>query len=132
MAVDRAVFASIYSKLTSAPLLVYPNFEEAFIVDCDASDDGLGTVLSQNHQGAEHVVYYASRTLTKAKRKYCATRKEMLALVWAIDQFRPYLYGRPFIVRTDHHALQWLRSFKEPEGQVARWLEQVYSSAKAW
>ena len=118
-------FTLLKTKLTSAPLLVYPNFEEAFIVDCDASDDGLGTVLSQNHQGAEHVVYYASRTLTKAERKYCATRKEMLALVWAIDQFRPYLYGRPFIVRTDHHALQWLRSFKEPEGQVARWLEHL-------
>eukprot|EP00731_Ephydatia_muelleri_P029956 Em0021g479a len=118
-------FTLLKTKLTSAPLLVYPNFEEAFIVDCDASDDGLGTVLSQNHQGAEHVVYYASRTLSKAERKYCATRKEMLALVWAIDQFRPYLYGRPFIVRTDHHALQWLRSFKEPEGQVARWLEHL-------
>eukprot|EP00731_Ephydatia_muelleri_P013152 Em0007g462a len=118
-------FTLLKTKLTSAPLLVYPNFEEAFIVDCDASDDGLGTVLSQNHQGAEHVVYYASRTLTKAERKYCATRKEMLALVWAIDQFRPYLYGRPFIVRTDHYALQWLRSFKEPEGQVARWLERL-------
>ena len=118
-------FTLLKTKLTSAPLLVYPNFEEAFIVDCDSSDDGLGTVLSQNHQGAEHVVYYAIRTLTKAERKYCATRKEMLALVWAIDQFRPYLYGRPFIVRTDHHALQWLRSFKEPEGQVARWLERL-------
>ena len=53
-------FTLLMTKLTSAPLLVYPNFEEAFIVDCDASDDGLGAVLSQNHQGAEHVVYYAS------------------------------------------------------------------------
>ncbi|KAL5463883.1 hypothetical protein EMCRGX_G032831 [Ephydatia muelleri] len=115
-------FTLLKTKLTSAPLLVYPNLEEAFIVDCVASDDGLGTVLSQNHQGAEHVVYYASRTLIKAECKYCATRKEMLALVWAIDQFRPYLYVRPFIVCTDHHALQWLRSFK---GQVARWLEHL-------
>ncbi|KAL5486596.1 hypothetical protein EMCRGX_G019098 [Ephydatia muelleri] len=61
-------FTLLKTKLTSAPLLVYPNFEEAFIVDCNASDDGLGTVLSQNHQGAEHVVYYASRTLTKAEQ----------------------------------------------------------------
>eukprot|EP00731_Ephydatia_muelleri_P028198 Em0019g1071a len=60
-------FTLLKTKLTSAPLLVYPNLEEAFIVDCVASDDGLGTVLSQNHQGAEHVVYYASRTLIKAE-----------------------------------------------------------------
>ena len=67
-------FTLLKTKLTSAPLLVYPNFEEAFIVDCNASDDGLGAVLSQNPQGAEHVIYYASRTVTKAKCKYCATR----------------------------------------------------------
>ena len=79
-------FEALKTKLTSAPLLVYPNFKEEFIVDCDASDDGLGAVLSQNFQGTEHVVCYASRTLTKAERKYCATRKEMLALkygAWA-------------------------------------------------
>ena len=118
-------FEALKTKLTSAPLLVYPNFEEEFIVDCDASDDGLGAVLSQNFQGTEHVVCYASRTLTKAERKYCATRKEMLALVWGMGQFRPYLYGRHFTARTDHGALQWLCSFKEPEGQVARWLEYL-------
>lgn len=104
--------------LRPAPLLVYPNFKEEFIVDCDASDDGLGAVLSQNFQGTEHVVCYASRTLTKAERKYCATRKEMLALVWGMGQFRPYLYGKHFIARTDHGALQWLCSFKSLK---ARW-----------
>ena len=69
--------------------------------------------------GGENVISYASRSLTKPERKYCATLKEMLALVWAVGQFRPYLLGR---VRTDHSALQ---SFKEPEGQVARWLESL-------
>ena len=94
-------------------------------MDCDASDDGLGAVLSQNFQGTEHVVCYASRTLTKAEHKYCATRREMLALVWGMGQFRPYLYGRRFTAWTDHGALQWLCLFKEPEGQVARWLEYL-------
>ena len=69
------------------------------------------------------MIVYASRTLTKAERQYCTTRKEMLALVWGIRQFRPYLYGRAFQARTDHNSLKWLHNFREPEGQVARWLE---------
>ena len=56
------------------------------------------------------------------EQRYCATRKEMLALVWASHHLQPYLYGRKFVLRTDHSALQWLHSFKEPEDQVARWL----------
>eukprot|EP00731_Ephydatia_muelleri_P023738 Em0016g9a len=111
--------------LTTSPILAYPDFEIEFTVDCDASGDGLGAVLSQCIGGGENVISYASRSLTKPEKKYCATRKEMLALMWAVGQFRPYLLGRPFTVRTDHSALQWLYSFKEPEGQVARWLESL-------
>ena len=92
-------------------------------MDTDASTDGLGAVLSQQFKEGERVIAYASRTLTKAERQYCATRKEMLALVWGIRQFRPYLYGRTFRARTDHNSLRWLHNFREPEGQVARWLE---------
>ena len=118
-------FSSLKKMLTTSPILAYPDFEIEFTVDCDASGDGLGAVLSQCIGGGENVISYASRSLTKPEKKYCATRKEMLALVWAVGQFRPYLLGRPFTVRTDHSALQWLYSFKEPEGQVARWLESL-------
>ena len=69
------------------------------------------------------MIAYASRTLSKAERQYCATRRELLALIWGAQHFRPYLYGQRFVVRTDHNALKWLRNFKQPEGQVARWLE---------
>ncbi|KRY49875.1 Retrovirus-related Pol polyprotein from transposon [Trichinella britovi] len=61
-----------------------------FIVDVDASRDGLGAVLSQREGKAERVVAYASRTLTKSQRRYCATRSEILSLVWALREFRPY------------------------------------------
>ena len=71
----------------------------------------------------ECVVAYASRTLTKVERKYCAARREMLALVWGVCQYRPYVYGQSFTVRTDHNALRWLQNFQDLEGQVARWLE---------
>ncbi|KRY03530.1 Retrovirus-related Pol polyprotein from transposon, partial [Trichinella patagoniensis] len=73
--------------------------------------------LSQREEKAERVVAYASRTLTKAERRYCATRREMLGLVWALRE--------RFLVRTDHSCLRWLTTFKEPEGQVARWLESL-------
>lgn len=85
----------------------------------------MGAVLSQMVGGCEHVLAYASRVLSRNERNYCATRREMLALVCAVHQFRPYLYGKEFQIRTDHNCLKWLLSFKEPEGQVARWLEAL-------
>ena len=75
--------------------------------------------------GLEHVIAYASRTLSKTERNYCTTRKEMLALITCLRHFRHYLLGRHFIVRTDHQALKWLQTFHEPEGQVARWQERL-------
>jgi len=116
-------FVTLKDKLTTAPVLKFPSFDHEFILDADASAKGLGAVLSQQINGSEQVVGYASCTLTKAERQYCATRKEMLALVWGIRHFRPYLYGRCFKARTDHNSLRWLKNFREPEGQVARWLE---------
>jgi len=67
-------------------------------------------------------VAYYSRTSNKAERRYCVTRCELLAIVRAVRHFKYYLCGLPFTVRTDHSTLQWLMSFKEPEGQVAQWI----------
>ncbi|KHJ39933.1 hypothetical protein D918_10020 [Trichuris suis] len=114
---------ALKAHLTSAPTLSFPDFSRPFILDTDASSTGLGAVLAQEVVGKERVIAYASRSMTKAERKYSTTRQEMLALVWAVQHFRPYLYGKKFVVRTDHNSLRWLRSFKEPEGQIARWLE---------
>eukprot|EP00731_Ephydatia_muelleri_P016076 Em0009g500a len=116
-------FFDLKKRLVSSPILTLPDFSLPFVLDTDASGDGLGAVLAQNVDGVERVVAYASRALSRTEKKYCATRREMLALVWAARHFRPYLYGRKFTLRTDHHCLQWLHNFKEPEGQVARWLE---------
>ena len=116
-------FRSLKEKLVTAPVLAFPRSDAKFIVDCDASDYGLGAVISQEQDGSERVIAYASRVLDNRERRYSTTKKEMLAMVYAIRHFRHYLYGRPFTVRTDHNALKWLQSFKEPEGQVARWLE---------
>ena len=66
---------------------------------------------------------YASRSLTKAERRYSVTRQELLAVVTFMHHFRHYLLGKHFVLRTDHSSLKWLQSFKKPQGQFARWLE---------
>ena len=110
-------------KLMSPPILKYPDPEVPFVLDTDASDFGIGAVLSQVQDGEERVVAYGSRVLTKQERRYCVTRRELLAVVHFIKYFRHYLVGKRFTLRTDHASLKWLRHFKNPEGQVARWLE---------
>lgn len=91
-----------------------------FILDTDASDHSLGTGLSEVQNGKEVFLSYASKTLSSTKRRYCVTRKELLAIVVFTRQFRFYLLGRPCIVRTDHHSLAWILDFKNIEGQLAR------------
>ena len=118
-------FCELKQLLTSAPVLSYPDFSKPFILDTDASNVGIGAVLSQNHNGREHVVAYASKFLTKAERNYSVTCRELLAIVTFTNHFRQYLLGCEFVLRTDHHSLSWLRNFKNPDGQLARWLERL-------
>ncbi|KRZ69679.1 Transposon Ty3-G Gag-Pol polyprotein [Trichinella papuae] len=107
-------------------ILAHPNFDLPFLLYVDASEDAIGAVLSQqDERDPQVVVAYASRSLSRAERSYCATRREMLALVWARWHFQPYLYGRKFTARTDHNSLKWFQNFRDPEGQVARWLEKL-------
>ena len=88
-----------------------------------------GAVLSQEHDGLERMVAYASRTLSKAERKYCVGQERIIgSVVTFLKYFRPYLLGHHFTLRTDHIApsyRQWIYSMKEPEGQLARWQEQI-------
>ena len=122
----QSAFKQLKEKLTTAPILAYPDYSRLFILDTDASDVGIGAVLSQcDDEGRERVVAYASRTLSKAERRYCVTRRELLAVVAFTQHFRPYLLGREFLLRTDHGSLTWLQSFKNPKGQLARWLEKL-------
>jgi len=116
-------FEQLKNALTSANVLALPNDEGQFILDCDASDKAIGAVLSQVQNGEERPICFASQLYDKHQQNYNVTRKELLALVTFVKKFRQYLLGRPFLIRTDHAALQWLRKTPEPIGQQARWLE---------
>ena len=122
----QTAFEELRHRLITAPVLAFPDYEREFILDTDASDTGIGAVLSRvQEDGSERVIAYASRVLTKPERRYCVTRRELLAVVCFVQHFRPYLLGRHFLLRTDHGSLTWLSNFKEPEGQLARWLERL-------
>ena len=118
----QQAFDDLKHALTHAPILAYPRHDCSFTLDTDASNVGIGAVLSQTQDGEERVIQYASRTLNKAERNYCVTRRELLAVVSFVWYFRHYLSGAHFTLRTDHAALYWLLRKRDPEGQVARWV----------
>jgi len=91
-----------------APILAYPNPAKEYIQDTDAIDHSVGAVLSQVHNGHEVVVACYSKTMSTPENNYCTTRKELLAVVKAVKDFGPYLYGQTFRLRTDHVSLIWL------------------------
>ena len=122
---SQEAFDMLKTKLISEPILALPTNEGTFVLDTDASDVGLGAVLSQIQSGEEKVIAFASRTLSGPELKYEVTRKELLAVVYGLKQFRQYLLGRHIILRTDHAALSWLRRTPEPMPQLARWLTFV-------
>ena len=118
----QEAFEELKRKLMTKPILCYPDFEREFHIHTDASKFGLGAVLTQTDEsGKEKVIMYLSRTLNKAERQYTVTERECLAVVWAVDKLRHYIYGRRVIVITDHAALKWLFNIKNPEGRLARW-----------
>jgi transposase InsO family protein len=124
---EQRAFDSIKHSLTTHPVLCYPDFSKDFIVHTDASNFGVGAVLCQmqdpSHSGSDHevVIAYSSKHLIDRELKWSTTEKEGYAIIHAVTVFRPYLYGRRFKVITDHRALEWLMSKKEPAGRLARW-----------
>ena len=119
----QKAFDNLKQQLLGKNITAYPQEKGEYILDTDASDFGIGAVLSQIQNGRERVIAYASRSLNKAERNYCVTDRELLAVRYFTDYFRHYLLGRHFLVRTDHQAIRWLFSLKQPKGRVARWIE---------
>ena len=89
---------------------------------CDACDFAMGAVLGQRKEKIFISIYYASRTFNEAQENYSTTEKEMLAIVFACEKFRPYILGSHIIVHTDHAAIKYLMSKKEAKPRPIRWV----------
>ena len=118
----RAAFECLKEKLTTPPVPTFPNFEEPFVVETDASSVCLGAVLAQKKEdGRIHPVQYASRTMTPAERNYSACEREALAVVFALKNFRVYLLSSKHVsLITDHQALQYAFQKKDVHGRLTR------------
>ena len=116
---ERA-FQTLKKALVVEPVLALPNFEDGFVLQVDASERGLGAILCQRKGEDENPVAFASRKLLPREMNL-STTEECLALVWAVEHFRPYLFGRDFIIETDHNALTWLNQVKSKNRKLLRW-----------
>lgn len=107
--------------LTDSDILQYPDFSKDFILTTDASNFAIGAVLSQGPIGKDKPIAYASRTLNRTEENYSTIEKELLAIVWGCKNFRPYLFGRKFVLYTDHKPLTYACNLKNPNGRLTRW-----------
>lgn len=114
-------FKTLKQKLTTYPILRHPNFKEKFLLTTDASGKALGAILSQGEIGKDLPISYASRTLNPAEQRYSTIEKELLAIVWGVHTFRPYLLGRHFLILSDHKPLIWSLQVKDPSSRLLRW-----------
>ena len=115
-------FSVLKDNLISTPIVVAPDWSFPFELMCDASDYAIGAVLGQKREKIFKVIYFASRTLNDAQLNYATTEKELLALVFAFDKFRPYLIGNKVVVHTDHSAIKYLMTKKDEKPRLIRWV----------
>ena len=115
-------FEEIKYRLVEAPIMEKPDWNREFEVMCDASDFAMGAVLGQKAEKLFKAIYYASKTFNEAQENYSTTEKEMLAIVFACEKFRPYILGSHVIIHTDHVSIKYLMAKKEAKLRLIRWV----------
>ncbi|CAN6576727.1 unnamed protein product [Malus baccata var. baccata] len=115
-------FNKLKELLSTAPMIMPPDWSLPFELMCDASDYVVGAVLGQHVNKVSYVIYYASRTLNDAQLNYSTTENELLAVVFALEKFRSYLIGTKVIVFSDHVALKYLLTKKDAKLRLIRWI----------
>ena len=118
---EEKAFDTLRKSLITPPILAFPDFSKEFILFTDASNFGIGAVLSQIQNDEEVVIAYYSKHLNEREVKFSTIEKEAFAVVEAIKRFRQYLQDEPFVIISDHRPLQWLQSLKDETGRLGRW-----------
>ena len=115
-------FEEIKSRLVEAPIMANPDWNREFEIMCDASDFAMGAVLGQKAEKVFKAIYYASKTYNEAQENYSTTEKEMLAILFACEKFRPYILGSHVIIHIDHATIKYLMAKKEAKPRLIRWV----------
>jgi hypothetical protein len=114
----ESAFLTLNDILCNKPLLPYQDFKKEFIVTCDASFKGTGSILSQGTIGKDLPVAYTSHVLTTPEKNYSTNKRELTAIFWACKQFGPYICRRKFIIVTDHKPLTWIFRMNDPCSRI--------------
>ncbi|GFW24370.1 retrovirus-related Pol polyprotein from transposon 297 [Trichonephila clavipes] len=115
-------FEELKTRLSKNPVLYSPDFTKPFIIQCDASNLGIGVVLSQVWGNEEHPIMFLSKKLSLAEQKYSATEKECAAIIFAVQKLKCYLDGhQKFVIQTDHNPLVWLEKNTGTNPRLLRW-----------
>ena len=117
----EAAFNTLKDKLASEPILRLPDLSKTFILQTDASESGIGATLLQKHSDGVFPVRYASKKLLKREQNYSVTERECLSIIFGIQKFQKYLYGRKFVIQTDHAPLSYIQRSKVESGRIMRW-----------
>ena len=115
------VFEMLKDTLAKKPILKLADPTKTFTLRTDASDVGIGAMLLQDHGGTLFPVAYISKKLLPRECNYSVMEKECLAVVWAVNKLKMYLYGKEFILQTDHQSLTYLDKAKFTNQRVMRW-----------
>ena len=118
-------FNKLKEALAANVPLKYPNLNEPFYVATDASNYGIGAVLFQRINNKAQYVGFMARSLSKSERNYSTTKRELLAIIFALDKFHQFLWGNPFTLYTDHKALTYLHTQKVANPMMINWLDTI-------
>ena len=118
----KCAFEEISARFIRAPIMETPDWKKEFEIMCDASDYTIGALLRQRTDKTFKVIYHASKTFNEAQENYSTTEKEMLAMVFAYEKFRPYILGSHVIVHTDHATIKYMLAKKDAKPRLIRWV----------